>query len=578
MRNFDLHQVLFDGNGNRFSGKIYFAERDGDVSNLKPIYNSNGELLENPIYSTNYGTTESQVFLESGDYSVWMYRYTGNGNMEDDEQNWEPLPFSPFIVTDVTTDISLSISSLALPQIPSIAELRRHGVDLPTTTDGKRIVALTGYNEAGDKGVSIYKYSSIGTDSDNGGSVISITGDTSHCWRLVNDDDYINVADFGFFPDSSATSQLSSVIAYANANGKSIKFNKGNYNIGSSFVVNSDIIADGATFTSTAGVSVTCRNFIGNASSLIGGSGKTLTLVSDYSKASWALNDYVVFAPRFKMILDKAYSKTLSNIIVEVDNGISYNASNFSNCTIITDADVISRKFQSGTGSYNTIIEGKHVKTSDSSTSYADINGRFIRSVNGSAQTTIDGGNINTNNVTANSVTTNTFSSDHIKDTATGIELDATTNVKKPATFQQQVTFNGATRFLNVNALSMKGYTTINDDVEIDNGGRNTYIIGGSGLQISDCTFIAAHPKYPTTISENDNYPRINLVGNFIDGSRLTILYFPTSKENATSYVDVFQRPTGYDTDVFLCRIAAGNDVTFKYSLSKHWSIFPRFI
>src|SRR5574344_1581323 len=81
MRNFlDSWQNLFDSNGNFLLGKIAFYEPN--TYNLKTIYGSDGQALQNPIDTTTYGLTTSQVFLSNDDYTVRFYKYIGSGTMK----------------------------------------------------------------------------------------------------------------------------------------------------------------------------------------------------------------------------------------------------------------------------------------------------------------------------------------------------------------------------------------------------------------------------------------------------------------------------------------------------------------
>ena len=90
MRNFvDSWQNLFDVNGKFLVGRLTFLEPNTS-SNKLTIYDTDGNELDNPIYTSQYGLPKYQIMLQDRDYKVTFEMYIGQGNMESDENesNW----------------------------------------------------------------------------------------------------------------------------------------------------------------------------------------------------------------------------------------------------------------------------------------------------------------------------------------------------------------------------------------------------------------------------------------------------------------------------------------------------------
>lgn len=330
MRNFDLRNVYFDADGNRFYGKIFFTEKDTsggqDMPNLKPIYEADGETqLANPIYSTIEGVTSQQVFLDNGAYSVWLYKYVGNGDMstDTDEEHWEKVNFTPFNVEDPIEGIALAISSKALLQVANIEELRETGAaQIPLTSDGKRLVMLMGYEFAGDKRPVVYSLVSS-SDTDNGGSVIS-SADSGYKWILIdNGESYVDVADFGVFADlqeDTNVSQISKAIAYANNSKKAVHFNKGQYRFnGGNYNVYNDIILDGSTFSFKSGTTtnIDCLHLNTSSRQIFYGDG-TINFKADDIRLGWKNSNAtnINLTARKNFYVDANYTFNVSDVDV----------------------------------------------------------------------------------------------------------------------------------------------------------------------------------------------------------------------------------------------------------------------
>lgn len=312
MRNFDLLDVYFDKQGNPLHGKVLFTERattGGSLPSLKNVYDSNGNAIANPVYTGLDGRLSKQVFLGDGDYSVWMYQYVGDGTMETDDnlENFELV--DTFIVSNVYEDIQLVLDNSKVFCVDSIAALR--SLDPALVSGSVKVVLVKGYSAAGDKKPVFYKSSLSGTD--NGGSIIQSSSDTSVRWVLLDGGKYVDVRDFGVFPDKgddTLIGQIVNAIAYANTSGKDILFPRGGYkfNGGNINIVGSLLVNDGVSFTGKNGTStsISCKNVNGgNASLSLNSEGTgSIALTSDTARTSW-MNGTCSVNARYELHIDK---------------------------------------------------------------------------------------------------------------------------------------------------------------------------------------------------------------------------------------------------------------------------------
>lgn len=261
MRNFDLWQNNFDQDGKFLHGKILFTERDSsggvNVPNKKEIYDEDGTPISNPVLTDTYGKTERQVFLGDGEYTVWRYRYIGGGDFSDyelvnDDSLWELV--DSFDICDKYSELQIELDESKCVKVDTVEDLK--ALD-PELVEGEtRVVWLLGYNAKGDKRPVAYRSVSSGTP--DGGSIIRSTADNTVYWKLLNPTNYVDVRDFGVFPDeTNNVGQIANAINYANANGLDVYFPAGGYELnGGSYRIYGMLLVDqGVIFTGKNGTS-----------------------------------------------------------------------------------------------------------------------------------------------------------------------------------------------------------------------------------------------------------------------------------------------------------------------------------
>ena len=247
LRNFDNWNRYLDNKGNILHGKIYFCYKDSNT--VAPIYDSDGTELANPIYTDIYGRTSKQVFLQSGkDILVYFYKWIGQGAMTDDD----PSNWSLQYTSESMNAFSLDFGDFnAAVTVANMAELRKLDPALiPQNADGKSIICLLGYNEAGDKEPVYYVWNDSSNATDNAGSVIAWNSSASGRWIMVDPSYVIDSKHFGIFPHAAFadstddTTQIIRLMEYANDKGLHAYFAGGQeakyFNV-NNYTINSDI-------------------------------------------------------------------------------------------------------------------------------------------------------------------------------------------------------------------------------------------------------------------------------------------------------------------------------------------------
>ena len=99
-RPFDYKWTWLDDEGKPLAGKVEFCKLHTTV--LENIYDNQGYPAANPIFTeVQTGQLVHQVFLkDKTDYTVRWYKYVGNGDMTEDQDNWLFL-YSADVLWDV---------------------------------------------------------------------------------------------------------------------------------------------------------------------------------------------------------------------------------------------------------------------------------------------------------------------------------------------------------------------------------------------------------------------------------------------------------------------------------------------
>jgi len=121
--------------------------------------------------------------------------------------------------------------------VASVATLR-----LTTAASGGQYVQTAGYYAANDGGAGVYAWNSSSTATDNGGTIIQVTGVVTGRWLLLYNG-VINVKQFGAYGDNSHDDTTAINAAFTAANNSTIYFPNGTYLVTASLTPGSNTIS-----------------------------------------------------------------------------------------------------------------------------------------------------------------------------------------------------------------------------------------------------------------------------------------------------------------------------------------------
>ena len=220
MRSFDIWDRYFDNENKPLHGCVAFMVRDGNTP--APIYDQDGTSLDNPQITDIYGRTQHQVFIEE-DVTAYFYKYIGTGTLEDEERLGinvnDPSKWSLQFTAENQSTYNLHLTSDSAKCVSTIADLRAlNPADVPEI-DGKKVITLLGYYNAGDKEPINYVWDSLQTHTDTGGSYIKCDDLITGRWEMVQPTEHCDSRHFGAFPSNSSnmadqTYQIGQLFAY----------------------------------------------------------------------------------------------------------------------------------------------------------------------------------------------------------------------------------------------------------------------------------------------------------------------------------------------------------------------------
>lgn len=220
MRSFDVWDRYYDNESHLLHGCVAFMVRDGNTP--APIYDQDGTPLDNPQITDIYGRTKHQVFIEE-DVTAYFYKYIGTGSLEDEERLGinvnDPSKWSLQFTAENQSTYNLHLTSDSAKCVSTIADLRAlNPADVPEI-DGKKIITLLGYYNAGDKEPINYVWDSLQTHTDTGGSYIKCNDLITGRWEMVQPTEHCDSRHFGAFPSNSynmadQTYQIGQLFAY----------------------------------------------------------------------------------------------------------------------------------------------------------------------------------------------------------------------------------------------------------------------------------------------------------------------------------------------------------------------------
>lgn len=229
MRNLDNYEQLFDNDKNFLHGKLVFCQKG--TTTQEPVFAWDSEhdayVSVTPIVYTDVnGRPNVQIYLADKDYTIYVYKYIGNGDMtlDSDDENWS----FQYSFNNLYNVFGLDIKSNAVSLIDSMASLKATDpTDIPSV-GGEKLVALGGYNAMGDCPVVYYKWASASTASANDVDVVSVAGIATGRWLLVNTFEETGIFDVrhaGCFPkDSESDVEVTQSYALKKADTYASKF------------------------------------------------------------------------------------------------------------------------------------------------------------------------------------------------------------------------------------------------------------------------------------------------------------------------------------------------------------------
>lgn len=378
MRNLDNFESILDNDKNFLHGKLLFCQKG--TTTPEAVYSWDSEHNEyvaiTPIVYTDVnGRTDVQVFLADKDYTIYVYKYIGNGDMslDSDDDNWS----FQYSYNDVFGLDDLDINSDSLTLIDRMESLKATDPQTIPSVDGKKIIALCGYETLGDCPAVYYRWSEVSTATANDVDVVAVAGITTGRWLLINTFNETGIFDVrhaGCFPksdeslvDVTQSYALQKADTYAQKFGltlfvPSIFENDNSYYIGTNITIWSPIwFADGAkivTATSLTLDTLSERNvdrihpFILHSDTNNG----SITASGDVVHSSWfentdTTNPSVNYPPfihvRKKFVYDGSFgalgivpSYSFSNIDVEILEFLENEKLEFTNCNIKSDGKI----------------------------------------------------------------------------------------------------------------------------------------------------------------------------------------------------------------------------------------------
>ena len=378
MRNLDNFESILDNDKNFLHGKLLFCQKG--TTTPEAVYSWDSEHNEyvaiTPIVYTDVnGRTDVQVFLADKDYTIYVYKYIGNGDMslDSDDDNWS----FQYSYNDVFGLEDLNINSDSITLIDRMESLKATDPNTIPSVDGKKIIALCGYETLGDCPAVYYRWSEVSTATANDVDVVAVAGITTGRWLLINTFNETGIFDVrhaGCFPksdeslvDVTQSYALQKADTYAQKFGltlsvPSIFDNDNSYYIGTNITIWSPIwFADGAKIVTATSLTLDIlseRNvdrihpFILHSATNNG----SITTSGDLVHSSWfentdTTNPSVNYPPfihvRKKFVYDGSFgalgivpSYSFSNIDVEILELLENEALEFTNCNIKSDGKI----------------------------------------------------------------------------------------------------------------------------------------------------------------------------------------------------------------------------------------------
>ena len=346
MRMFDNKNSWLDDDGKPLLGRVKFCKLHTTV--LENIYDNQGYVCNNPMFTNTIGQLDSQVFLKDNtDYTIRFEKYIGNGDMSEDQDNWLYI----YSCDNLWNTYGIEVDSSTFQLVNNINDLRNTNPNTITTRDNHKVIILGGYNVIGDKPQVMYIWNPNNTDSDNGGDIIKVNNISNGRWELVNNfgPNGVDVRHFGVFgADSKADAtdimsiRINTANQYAAYNSIPLYFPSINgltwYKMNGLNLYKAKFSEETRVFGNTNYPNIITMFDENGYLDVYTDSGykAVFTIRGPTVRTSWGVNsDNCIFEPSYKLIVDSAINtnhRDFSNIIVE----LIHETSNlqFDNCEI----------------------------------------------------------------------------------------------------------------------------------------------------------------------------------------------------------------------------------------------------
>lgn len=187
MRNFDNYEQIHDNEGNLLIGKLVFCRKG--TTTPEPVYawdsEHNDYVAINPEVLINInGRPDQQIYLSDTDYTIYVFKYIGSGEMDQDseENNW----LAQYSFNNLYLTFGVDIKSDSPYLVATMVELGTTDPANVGLTQGKKLVCLGGYNALGDCPPVFYYWDETNTQTSNGVDVVAVAGISVGRWLLVN--------------------------------------------------------------------------------------------------------------------------------------------------------------------------------------------------------------------------------------------------------------------------------------------------------------------------------------------------------------------------------------------------------
>lgn len=329
-----------DNEGLPLVGRIRFCNTDGSPAQ---VFGSDGTTsLGSTVFTDSSGRSVRQPFLEDHDYLIFFDKYVGHSTMTEDneEDSWAEQGSA----IDRYNTVGVSLEEECYRTVDDIASLR----STVPLADGEMILLL-GYNTKFDKDPIYYKWDSFAS-SDDGGSVIKVSGVDIGRWVLLECPRYLDVRHFGAFPmegmeaSSWQNYRIQAAGSYAHANGCGLFFYANGedsfYDVSALDLYDVDCSTNARLFSTDENNVATITGIRSVYCADGDGAEGTIRLVDRTVRSSWqGESSHAVLVPSERLVVDSniLYSgqpTTFSNIDVEM---LEYSYCILDGCTITSN-------------------------------------------------------------------------------------------------------------------------------------------------------------------------------------------------------------------------------------------------